>query len=58
VRLAEGEDPMSDAAAVTDGPVSDDGPEVIRDVADQIIKRHAIYGALGGLLPCQSSTWR
>jgi uncharacterized protein (DUF697 family) len=42
---------MSDAASVTDGPVSDDGPEVIRDVADQIIKRHAIYGALGGLLP-------
>jgi hypothetical protein len=33
---------MSDAAAVTDGPVSDDGPEVIRDVADQIIKRHAV----------------
>ena len=24
---------------------------MIRDVADQIIKRHAIYGALGGLLP-------
>ena len=42
---------MSDAAAVTDGPVGNDGPEVIRDVADQIIKRHAIYGALGGLLP-------
>ena len=42
---------MSDATAVTDEPVGKDGPEVIRDVADQIIKRHSIYGALGGLLP-------
>jgi uncharacterized protein (DUF697 family) len=28
-----------------------DGPEVIRDVADQVIRRHAVYGALGGLVP-------
>lgn len=42
---------MSDATAVTEGPVGKDSPEVIRDVADQIIKRHSIYGALGGLLP-------
>ncbi len=42
---------MSDAAVVTDEPAGKDDPEVIRDVADQIIKRHAIYGALGGLVP-------
>ena len=42
---------MSDAAVVTDQPASKDDPEVIRDVADQIIRRHAVYGALGGLVP-------
>jgi uncharacterized protein (DUF697 family) len=45
------EDLMTDAASMTDGSAAQDGPEVIRDVADQIIRRHSVYGALGGLLP-------
>jgi uncharacterized protein (DUF697 family) len=51
---------MSDATSAADTTVMSgdpavngiaDGPEVIRDVAGQIIRRYSIYGALGGVLP-------